>query len=301
MLACETMTIDEKQEIQISPLYNVILELEPKICGVAYNYTDHEDFLKIDSIEEMQLVYWSEIIQRMHVCAATSIKRVKKWFDAVSNAYDAENYYGFCATLRGLVEACADTFYTTSKIIEPICENFSAVEIALNGHAKKVIFAEQIENELIHYVFARKLTRSEKDQVANDHEAKHVRTYLDAIKDQEVLDLYAELCQVSHPSNTSLLPFLLSTDEHSLIFHQEQVDKLLNDNVLKRHKKAILSASMMAVLPAMCILKLINEFHAPIVDPLKTEEQPLKSAVESELWRVFANKIKASRNGQPAA
>ena len=134
------MTIDNKKEIQISPLYNVILELEPKIRGVAYNYTNPEDFLKIDSIEEMQLVYWSEIIQRMHVCAATSIKRVKKWFDAVSNAYDAENYYGFCATLRGLVEACADTFYSTSKIIEPICANFSAVEIALNGHAKKSNF-----------------------------------------------------------------------------------------------------------------------------------------------------------------
>lgn len=292
------MTIDDKQEIQISPLYNVILELEPKIRGVAYNYTAPEDFLKIDSIEEMQLVYWSEIIQRMHVCAATSIKRVKKWFDAVSNAYDAENYYGFCAALRGLVEACADTFYTTSKIIEPICANFSAVEIALNGHAKKVIFAEQIENELIHYVFARKLAKSEKDQVPNDHEAKHVRTYLYAIKDQEVLDLYAELCQVSHPSNTSLLPFLHFTDDHSLIFHQEQVDKLLNDNLLKRHKKAILSASQMAVLPAICILKLINEFHAPIVDALKTQEQPLKPAVESELWRKFANIIQASRNGQ---
>ena len=51
----------------------------------------------------------------------------------------------------------------------------------------------------------------------------------------------------------------------------------------------------------MCILKLINEFHAPIVDALKTEEQPLGPAVESELWREFANKIQASRDGQQGA
>lgn len=294
------MTIDSKQEIQISPLYNVILELEPKIRGVAYKFIDQDDFLKISSIEEMQLVYWSEMVQRMHICAATSVKRVKRWFDAINDSYKSENYYGFCASLRGLVEACADSFYTTSKILEPICSNFAEIEVALNGHAKKAVFAEQIENELIHYAFARKLTKSEKAQWTMDHEAKHVRTYLDAIKDQEVLDLYAELCQVSHPSHMSLLPFLLSTKEHSLVFHQEQVDKQLNDNILKRHKKSIFSSANMAVIPAMCILVLINEFEAPILEALKTDQTPLQPAAQSELWVQFSQTIKASYGQQNA-
>jgi hypothetical protein len=295
------MTSDDKQEPQLSPLYSVILDVEPKIRGVVYNYTSGENFLKIDSIAEMQLVYWSEIVQRMHVCAATSIKRIKKWYDAANSAYNADNYYGLCASLRGLVEACADTFYTAGRIIDPICTNFATIENALKGNATKVLLSEPIEDELIHYVFARKITTPEQGTVPISHEAKQVRTYLDSIADQGVLDLYAELCQVSHPSTISLLPFLLSTKEHSLILHKEQIDSQLNDNLLKRHKAAILTASNMSILPSMCILKLINEFDTPITEALRTDEQPLQPAIKSDLWKDMAGKIRASREGQQTA
>jgi len=292
------MTSNDKKEPQLSPLYSLILDVEPKIKGVAYNFISAEDFLKIDSIAEMQLVYWSEIVQRMHVFAATSIKRIKKWYDAANSAYNVDNYYGVCASLRGLLEACADTFYTASKIIEPICKNFITIETALKGHATKVLLSEPIENELIHFVYARKIDRSEKGKVPNSHEARHVRTYLDSIDDQEVLDLYAELCQVSHPSAISLNPFLLSTDEHFLILHKENIDRNLNDNILKRHKKAILSASLMSVLPSMCILKLINEFDAPITEALRTDENPLQIAIQSDFWKNLEVKIQQSKVDQ---
>ncbi len=271
------------------------MDVEPNIRGVVYNYTSGEDFLKIDSIAEMQLVYWSEIVQRMHVCAATSIKRVKKWYDAANSTYNADNYYGLSASLRGLVEACADTFYTAGRIIDPICTNFATIENALKGDATKVFLSESIEDELIHYVFARKISMSEKAAVPNSHAAKQVRTYLDSIADQGVIDLYAELCQVAHPSAISLLPFLLSTKEHSLILHKELIDRQLMDNLLKRHKAAILTASNMSILPSMCILKLINEFHAPITEALRTDEQSLQPAIKSDLWKDMAGKIRASR------
>jgi hypothetical protein len=295
------MTSNDKQDPQLSPLYSLILDVEPKIQGVVYNYTSAEDFLKIDSIAEMQLVYWSEIVQRMHVCAATSIKRIKKWYDAANSAYNADNYYGVCASLRGLVEACADTFYTAVRIIDPVCTNFATIEKALKGDATKVLLSKPIEDELIHYVFARKIAKSEKGILPNSHEANHVRTYLDSIAHQGVLDLYDELCQVSHPSTISLNPFLLSTEEHTLILHKEKIDRDLNDNLLKRHKAAILTASKMSVLPSMCILKLINEFNAPITEALRTDEQPLQAAIQSDLWKDMEAKIQKSRDGQQGA
>lgn len=289
------MTSGEKQEPQLSPIYSVLVEIEPKLLGVGYNFTTTEDFSVIDSIAEMQMVYWCEMVQRMHICASTSLKRVKKWYDAAISAYSAENYYGFCATLRGLLEACSDTFYSISKIIDPICNNFSQIEIALNGEAKKVLLSEPIEDELIHYSHARKLDRSEKGVSPDSHNAQQVRKYLDSIKDQGVLDFYAELCQVSHPSAMSLSPFLISTEDYAVILLESPVDKELNDNLLKRHKPAILTASNLSVLPAICTLKLINKFKSPITEALRTDEKALELVITTELWKSMKKKIKLSQ------
>lgn len=282
-------------EAGLSPAYNVLSDAEKAISGVAYKYISLEEFGQIKSVEESQLVYWSEIIQRVHVCGATTIKRLKKWYDAMIAAYDAKNYFGFCASLRGLVESCADSFHTTGKLIDPLSENFALIEQALNGRAKTFLLSREIEEELIHYVFARKRTPSEKETTSEIHEAKQVRDYLDSIGKQSIVDLYFELCQVSHPSAQSLLPFLLSTKEQSLVLHEEHIDKELNDNILTRHKATILGASNLGLLPAMCLLLLINGFDAPITKPLKTPCIALETAVHSSLWKDIETKIRASR------
>jgi hypothetical protein len=285
--------------IQLSPLYNVLADLEPVIRGVAYKYTPEDDFRAIYSLEEMQLVYWSEMLQRMHVCAATSIKRIKKWLDATHTAYEAENFYGFCAGLRGLVEACADTFHAVAQIIDPVCEDFATIERALRGEATTVLLSEQIEDVLIHYVFARKLSKAEKQQFHPAHDAKQVRAYLDSLSNPDLIELYAELCQVSHPSAISLMPFLIGTEEHPLMLHAEHVDRELNDQLLARHKETIVAACTVSVVPAMCILQLINQFDAPITEALRTEELYLTPAVETEFWQDMCDKLSASQLRQP--
>lgn len=287
--------INTAEQPQLSPLYSVVLTLDEKIRGVAYKYIPDEDFRKISSTEEMQLIYWSEIVQRIHVCGATSIKRVKKWYDASQIAYQAKNYYAFCSAIRGLVEACCDTFYTVHRIINPICSAFAAIEVALNGKAKKALLCESLEDDLIHYIFARKLTKAEKDNVPTSHYVKPVAVYLESVQDQGIRDLYAELCQVSHPSLVSLVPFLFSTPEHSLLLHSSDVDDELNKQLLKRHKGAILTASNFAVLPAMCLLKYVNEFNAPLLEALRTDEEALAPAKDAPLWQSMKEQIDGSR------
>jgi hypothetical protein len=282
---------------QLSPFYNVLIDLEPAIKGVAYKFTPENAFRKIDSVEEMQLVYWSEMLQRMHVCASTSVKRIKKWLEAVQSGYEADNYYGLCSAIRGLVEACADTFYAVAQIIDPVCMNFAVIEQALRGEAKGVLLSEQIENVLIHYVFARKLTKPERSSFPPEHEAEQVRTYLESLANPQISDLYSELCQVSHPSAISFLPFLMGTEEYPLIMHDEHVDRELNDDFLDRHKSAILTGCSVSVIPAMCILRLINEFDAPITEALRTDELALQPATESEFWEDMVAKIESSKEG----
>lgn len=296
--------MEEKQKDdntpELSPLYSVVLTLDEMIRGVAYNFTPDEDFLKVDSIAEMQIIYWGEMMQRVHICAATSIKRVKKWYDATQTAYVSKNYYAFCAALRGLIEACGDTFYTVSKIAEPLCTQFATIEVALNGHASSVLLSEPIEDELIHYMFAQKLSSAERATSPASHSAKQVRTYMDAIDDSAVTDLYAELCQVSHPSKVSLVPFLLSTENCSLMLHEAHVDDVLNDQLLDRHKPAILSASNLAVLPAICLLKLINEFNAPLLEALRTDDTALSPANDTPLWKSMFEWIQKSKQDAKA-
>jgi hypothetical protein len=279
----------------LSPIYNVLLRLEPKLRGYRYEFMSLEEYGKIRAVDELQYIYWGEIVQRMHICAVTSLRRIRKWLDVVEITYKADNYYGFCASLRGLVEACGDTYFAVSRVLEPACEHFAAIEIAVRGEASSMLVSHEIEDILIHYIHARKLSKSEKASYSPQHEAEQVRTYIGCLEHDDIVDLYAELCQVTHPSVASFMPFMLSTDEHPLFIHDTPVDTILNNDLLDRHKSGIVVACKLAVVPSMCILKVINEIDAPYTEALRTDEDVLRDAIESEFWKDLAAKMSSSR------
>lgn len=268
----------------LSDLYSAIVDLESCLAKVAYKFTSEEDFSKIKSIEEMQLVYWSEIIQRLHVTGATTVLRLKKWYEAIDGSYKSKNYYGFCASLRGLLEACSDSFFSIGKIIIPIAENFSHIKDAIDGEAKKTVLATDIENELIHYIFGRKLSISERQSFEDSHKAKQVREYLDSIQSDSLNELYSELCQVSHPSLMSFIPFMMATSEHGLMLHNESIDEELNKNILERHRSTIYETTVFALGPALCSLKLVNLLSGSLLEALRTDERAFKGISEYDLW-----------------
>lgn len=271
-------------EHSISELYSILMDAEESIPGVAYKFIKDEDFLKIDNIPESQLVYWSEIIQRLHACSATTLLRLKKWIEAIQVAFEQKNYYGFCASLRGLIEACSDSFYTLGRVIYPIAENFKQIRIATKGESNQTNLSETIENHLIHYLLARKLTRSEKDSFPDSHSAKQVREYLESLNDDNAIELYAELCQVSHPSTMSLIPFLIEHDEYGLMLHKEQIDDTLNRNILERHRETIYNCTMYALATSLCGLKMTNHFDVPLFESLHTDEKAFISLEGHPLW-----------------
>lgn len=270
------------------------MDAEESIPGVAYKFISDEDFLKIDNIQESQLVYWSEIFQRLHACSSTTLLRLKKWLDSTQIAYEHKNYYGFCSSVRGLIEACSDSFYTLARVIYPIAENFNKIRIATIGESVKPIFAESIENHLIHYLFARKLTRPEKDSFPDSHNAKQVREYLDDFKNDNAIELYAELCQVSHPSTFSLIPFLIEHEEHGLMLHKEQIDDELIINILKRHRETIYTCTMYALATSLCGLKMVNHLNVPLLESLTTKENAFKSIEGHPLWGTIEEMINNS-------
>ena len=270
------------------------MDAEESIPGVAYKFIKDEDFLNIDNIPESQLVYWSETIQRLHACSATTLLRLKKWIEAIQVAFEKKNYYGFCASIRGLIEACSDSFYTLGRVIYPIAENFKQIRVATKGESNQTFLSEEIENHLIHYLLARKLMRSEKDSFPDSHNARQVREYLESLKDDNAIELYAELCQVSHPSTLSLIPFLIEHDEYGLTLHKEQIDDTLNRNVLERHRETIYNCTMYALATSLCGLKMINYFDVPLFESLHTDEKAFISLEGYPLWLSIEEQINNS-------
>lgn len=276
--------INKEESYELSDLYSVIVEIEGCLAKVSYNFTPKDKFSEIKSVDELQLVYWSEIIQRLHICGATTILRLKKWYEAVDCAYESKNYYGFCASIRGLLEACSDSFHSIGKVILPISENFSHIKSVIDGQAKKVVFATELENELIHYMYGRKLSATEKESFEHSHNAKQVREYLNSIQDESLDDLYSELCQVSHPSLMSFLPFMIEHPDHGLILHNDFLDDELNKNILERHRSTIYKTTEYALWPALCSLKLVNLLAGSLLGALHTDEEAFKSLNEYSLW-----------------
>lgn len=275
----------------LSELYTAIVELENCLVKVAYKFLPDEGFSKLDSIEEMQLVYWSEMIQRLHICGATTILRLKKWYQAVDSAYKSENYYGFCASLRGLLEACSDSFYSIGKVIGPISDNFSHIKDSLDGIATTTVLATDLENELIHYIYGRKLSASERDTFDVSHNAKQVREYLNSVNSDSLNSLYSELCQVSHPSLMSFIPFMMETQEHGLMLHNESIDNELNKNLLERYHSTIHETTTFALGPAVCSLKLVNLLSGSLLEALKTDERAFSNLNDYALWASLEDKI----------
>ncbi|MDH5978543.1 hypothetical protein AB6C72_23615 [Vibrio splendidus] len=280
--------MDEKLESAFKLLNNV----DKKIARVGYKYQSIEDFAKIDNVEELQLVYWSEMIQRYHFSCATTLLRLKKWYQSLFISYSSENYYSFCTSLRGLIEACSDSFYLLGRVMYSIAENIQHINVAVSGKAKKIVLSEETEDELIHYMYARKLNKKERGENPDSHNVKQVSKYLENMKSEKLNQLYSELCQVSHPSMMSLNPFVWSTDEHAIILHDENVDSALNENLIKRYAETIYDASMLAILPALSGLRIINQINADLLSSLRTEPSAFKCLDGSELWLSIESKLK---------
>ncbi|MDF4637952.1 hypothetical protein P3393_23360 [Vibrio parahaemolyticus] len=269
----------------LSEIYSFLDDLDSKLPKVVYKFQPHSEFEKLKDPKSVQFIYWSEIIQRYHITSSSTILRLKKWYEAMISAYKGESYYGFCCAIRGLVESCSDSFYSLGKITYPVAENFKHIKEALEQKTDTIVFAEELENELIHYIYGRKLSAAERRNNPESHNAMQVRQYLDSMKSADLDQLYAELCQISHPSMLSNVPFMYSQGEDNLVIHNQNIDKQLIEDLLKRHRKTIYDASMLAIVPALCSFKMINSLDLEFFSSLRLDESIFDTLNESDIWK----------------
>jgi hypothetical protein len=185
-------------------------------------------------------IYWREILARSHFAAVTAILRSRHWIGAIISAAESENCLAFAAAFRGLIESAADASTALTRVPRTLARDHPWIMRALSGGlAKKAFLAPELENMLIHFAYARHLTKAQLASAPRSHKALKVREYIgDLEKGQvrEVVDCYQELCDMTHPGASSVWIWAKPVNELQFDLAEGQ-DSSVISNFVDRYQK----------------------------------------------------------------
>ncbi|GLX87501.1 hypothetical protein Pfra02_00700 [Pseudomonas fragi] len=208
-------------------------------------------------------VYWVEMLGRAHLAAAASIIRAYRWSDGMVTCYANNLFLPFCACFRALIESTADTYDALGNVAITLAECRSDVNPALKLMAKQGVMARELEDQLIHFSHARKL--SKQDEAPPSHSAKQAAEYIRALEKASLPGLYecySELCQYTHPAAHSVASLLVPTSEDSFLL-APAYDQLRIEALIVKHKSLMLPLLMFAFNPGALVLKVLLHFDTP--------------------------------------
>ena len=93
----------------------------------------------------------------------------------------------------------------------------------------------------------------------------------------------------------SLEPFFYSDKEYDLVLHNHNFDNLFIKKIFDKYRRDILLAIRYAIVPAIGLLKVINEFEAEAMRSLKVSEILFEYIDDSDFLNHLMNEIKKSK------
>lgn len=248
----------------------------------SYRIAPISEFDALTHVAERNRIYWQEMLYRAHFAGSTALLRLYEWVVGAQRAYADSNVLVLAAALRGFVEAGTDTFDALSDAASTFADCHSIIRSAIAGKLDDVTaLLPELENSLIHFAYARKLTP---DAGPRLHQAKTARDYLSVVTESfpEVVDVYGLLCEYSHPAERTVFrfaarmndPTMLTFDPHA---GAEQIHELQRVSVTIGERLMPL-----CVPPCFMVLKVLNAFgldevYTPWADGLALDF--------SEIWR----------------
>lgn len=236
---------------------------------VTVKNSEYESIARRDPLEGGR-IYWSELLQRMHLAAYISLARHQRWISGVRYGYKDNNSIVFAASLRGFLESVADSSASLTPIPIYLAENIDLLRRILARQGRDIIFAPQLEEMLIHFSHARKIKRG--DDVMPGHSAKTSREYLRKLEEaagSKVHDLYSLLCEVTHPSVGSVTRFVDFDEDDKWTLHCGRNDSFIRDVVESYFEECTISF-ICGYNPPYALMKLLHKFKMfPIVPQLK--------------------------------
>lgn len=266
-----------------------------------FKFEDAEVFAELlhKDMPLAQEMYFRETLYRCFLASQISLMRSDSWLKNVLRAHETGQALLFCASLRGLLESCGDSIDITGVTMLTLADNHEIICEALAGNASKITLMQEFEDKLIHFTHARKLTKQEKESYPESHKAKQIFQYIDNLNAAAVpraKECYAELCDFTHPGQSSLLPWVSEIDD-TLETHTNR-DQLIIKRLLKEYKELFVPLFRVIYNPTLMALNLLNHF------PLEAVHSPylLKQQWSNAPGWVKANlKLQNSRYYRPAS
>ena len=103
-------------------------------------------------------------------------------------AIRATFFLPFCASFRALIESAADGYDALSNVASTLAEYREIVNQSLQGKAEQPVLAVELEDQLIHFSHARKL--SKRDASPLSHKAKPTADYVRSLEKADLPRLY---------------------------------------------------------------------------------------------------------------
>jgi len=259
----------------------------PDLVGKQYDFMDVGKFQQIGGPALMSQVYWREMLFRAHWAASLNLMRHQRWQIGCVEAFSPPaNLLSFAASLRGLVEASLDANYSLGPVLYFLADNRAEIELAVQGKLQALSTCEDLENRLIHYVYAKKVHKEERGLAPDSHFALEPKDYRNAEGLPESARdgfraLYDELCGVCHPTaySLALLWSQAESGDTTTVRITGGDDELRIRNLCQVHSDAISLAMSISVTTSALCLKALNwfslsEIQCPSINRWNFEDIP---------------------------
>lgn len=254
----------------------VTQDIEKNIDLKKYVYTIHDNDYFANTISsnatELQKVYWEEILQRAHWAGLSSLIRNLQWVKGTAKAIEDNNLLSFSANLRCLIESSGDNLLSLLNVPNTLADNFENITKCISGkiEEKTMYASRELEEILIHFSYARKISEEEKTtngKMPKYQNAKPASEYLKRLDSKvdngPISELYSILCQFAHPAAHSVhYLFQMSFDNTKYEFkYSQNADKDYIERILNSYNDEIIKSLQYGFNPGIMTLKTLNYFE----------------------------------------
>ncbi|MEC4338612.1 hypothetical protein VPH13_07765 [Stenotrophomonas pavanii] len=193
----------------------------------------------------MRASYVLGLLERSHLACVVTLARNHRWLSGAIDSSDSKNLLAFAACLRGFLEAAADSHDVLRYLPMALIEGRDYLYKALHQPTlvqEEISFAA-LEDRLLHFAFAQNQSTGAVEPAAP--RPKATTAYIREIQNFGVtgaVELYAELCDLTHPAAPSVNCFLdTTTRSYTLNFLRDQ-DRIVS--LLECHNEPLIKLLM---------------------------------------------------------
>ena len=142
---------------------HVCQRIAPSFAGAEYRFMELDEFRSITDLRRRNQVYWTEMLGRVHLASGLNLMCHQRRQAGCIRAHESpSNYLSFSASLRGLIEGALDASYALMQVPLALAECRDVVQAAVRGELDELNMFPELEDRLIHFVYARKVAKEDR-------------------------------------------------------------------------------------------------------------------------------------------